>query len=277
MGSYFLERGSTSVDLAEQEGSGTGTQATSITGLGLVSVDAQFEARGQGARFRRTRVLPRDVDIAFDIDCTDNAALLERIADLAYVLAGECTLKFVADDDSVWRMTLVRVGGGSIGLGGGQIVGGTAMTFSVTLRAGDPYWYADDETVLTFGPGVFTDMDTLSPVVVVGNPGDTEVYPLWEIHGSGSAFYIGLGIGSSYPKIDWLGAMGTTSRLYVDTRVGTVVDGAGANRYGDLRAGTLPGFFPLPPGNTNVYAGLTDGDSHSYVKCTFKARREVVV
>ncbi|AKY03702.1 hypothetical protein AVT26_gp20 [Streptomyces phage Lannister] len=285
MAKLRLENSLDTLDLDQVETSGYGVQAlTGVSGLGLPPVAVQWiEGAGDGAVYRRTRTLARDIDIPLDIVGRNRADLKKHLSRLALMLAGPCTLRMIEDDGTDWSTGVVRVGGGEYTYGVDSI-GTTDLQTVITLRAGDPYWTSSVITSkqvggdLTATPFVssFMSMPVAASQAIgsiqLENTGDAVAYPVWEIFGPGNNFKA---VSPSGETLHWTGSLTAGQRLIVDTRRGTVVDSTGANRYSELA--TAPRFWAIDPGISTAEASLLDVTNASKIVCSWRARKWMVI
>ncbi|AGM12195.1 hypothetical protein ZEMLYA_20 [Streptomyces phage Zemlya] len=285
MAKLRLENSLDSLDLDQVETNGYGVQAlTGASGLGLPPVSVQWiEGAGDGAVYRRTRVLPRDIDLPLDIVGRDRADLKNHLSRLSLMLAGPCTLRMIEEDGTDWSTQVVRVGGGEYTYGVDSI-GSTDLQTVITLRAGDPYWTSSVITRKQVG-GDLTSSPFLTNMVqmqvtasqaigsiLLENTGDAVAYPVWEIFGPGNNFKA---VSPSGQMLHWTGSLSAGQRLIIDTRQGTVVDSTGANRYSELAA--APRFWAIDPGISTAEASLLDVTNASKIVCSWRPRKWMVI
>jgi hypothetical protein len=285
MAKLLLENALDSLSLNGVEDEGRGVQATTgVSGLGLPPVSVQWlEGAGDGAMYRRTRVLARDIDIPLDIVGTDRDDLKSILSRLARMLAGPCTLRLVEDDGSDWSTDVVRVGGGEYAYGT-DTTGNRDVQTVITLRAGDPYWTSSVTTTQQIGgtttAGSFVSGFMSMPVassqaigeITLENTGDVAVYPVWTIFGPGDNFKA---ISPTGETLYWKGTLAAGEKLIVDARYGTVKDGTGANRYSLLD--TAPRFWAIEPGMSTCTASLLNTTSASKITVAWKPRKWMVI
>lgn len=285
MAKLLLENALDSLSLNGIEESGTGVQATTgLTGMGLPPVAVQWlEGAGDGAVYRRTRVIPRDIDIPLDIVAGTPAQLRLLISRLAKLFAGKCTLRFIEDDGTEWRTDVVRTGGFDI-VYGTDTSGHKDLQTVVTVRSPDPYWTSAKSSISTItaaapAASFVSSFGTMpvSPSQAIGsmtleNTGDATAYPVWTVFGPGDHF---TAISPSGETLSWTGTLTSGQKLTIDTRYGTVVDDSGANRYANLAA--APRFWSLPPGTTTCTASLLNTTTSSKIVCSWQARKWMVI
>ncbi|MGW8953503.1 phage distal tail protein [Streptomyces sp. NPDC055709] len=284
MPKLLLSSGTDTLNLNEIMDKGLGYQAkTGATGFGLPPVSVQWlEGAGDGAVYRRKRVLTRDIDIPLEILARDRTHLQELLSRLALALAGQCTLTLLDDNGTRWTTDVHRVGGGEY-VYGESTIGEREFETVITFRAGDPYWISSEAQIRYIGgstAGAFlTNMVTMSisasqaiGEIQLNNSGDAEAYPIWEIVGPGANFEA---TSPSGERLAWSGTLGVNDRLIIDTRKGTVVDQTGANRYAELD--TAPRFWTVKPGLSTATAQLEEINSNSKITCTWRPRKWMVI
>jgi hypothetical protein len=284
MAKLLLENALDSLSLNGIEDEGRGVQATTgVTGLGLPPVSVQWlEGAGDGATFRRSRTLPRDMDIPLDIVGRNRDDLKKITSRLAKMLAGPCTLRLVEDDGTDWSTQVVRVGGGEYSYGN-DTTGTKDVQTVITLRAGDPYWTSSEATTQQIGAtaaGAFVSGFMSMPVassqamgsITLENTGDVSAYPVWTIFGPGDNFKA---ISPKGETLWWKGSLTASQSLIVDTQRGTVVREDGSNQYALLAA--APRFWAIDPGTATCTASLLNTTSASKITVQWKPRKWMVI
>jgi hypothetical protein len=284
MAKLLLENALDSLSLNGIEEEGRGVQATTgVSGLGLPPVSVQWlEGAGDGAKFRRSRTLARDIDIPLDIVGRNRDDLKKITSRLAKMLAGPCTLRLVEDDGSDWSTEVVRVGGGEYSYGN-DTTGNRDVQTVITLRAGDPYWTSSVTTTQQIGgtsAGAFVSGFMSLPVassqamgsITLENTGDVAAYPVWTIFGPGDNFKA---ISPTGETLWWKGTLAANQSLIVDTRSGTVKREDGSNQYALLAA--APRFWAIDPGTATCTASLLNITSASKITVEWKPRKWMVI
>ena len=278
------------LDLNEIMDKGLGYQAkTGATGFGLPPVSVQWlEGAGDGAVFRRRRVLTRDIDVPLEILARDRRHLQELTDRLALALDGQCTLTLLDDDGTRWTTEVYRTGGGEYGYGV-DTTGEREFQTVITFRSPDPYWTSSEAQIRYIGGDESTVgfLSSLASVPVAAsqaigeiqldNRGTAEAYPIWEITGPGTKF-----LAVSPPDKDgrvqrlaWSGTLAANQRLIIDTRKGTVVDQDGENRYAELEE--APRFWTVKPGLSTATAQLEEIGAASKITCSWRPRKWMVI
>ncbi|MET8111177.1 phage tail family protein [Streptomyces prasinus] len=272
------------LDLNEIADKGLGYQAvTGVTGFGLPPVSVQWlEGAGDGATFRRRRVLTRDIDIRLEILARDRQHLQELTDRLALALDGRCTLTLLDEDGTRWTVEVFRTGGGDYSYGV-DTIGEREFSTVITFRSEDPYWTSSEAQFRYVGGSTANPfLSNLAQVEVsasqaigeiqLDNRGTAEAYPVWEIIGPGRNF---LAVSPKGERLAWSGRLTADERLIIDTRKGTVVDQGGANRYAELEE--APRFWTVKPGLSTATAQLEDISAASKITCSWRPRKWMVI
>lgn len=280
----MLSSGTDTLDLNEIMDTGLGYQAKAgVTGFGLPPVSVQWlEGAGDGAVFRRRRVLTRDIDIPLEILARDRAHLQELTSRLALAVAGMCTFTLLDDDGTRWTTDVYRTGGGEYSYGA-DTTGEREFQTVITFRSPDPYWTFSEAQIRYIGGTtanpflanlVKVELSASQAIgeIQLDNSGDAEAYPIWEIAGPGRAF---LAVSPDGERLAWDGVLGPDDRLTIDTRKGTVVDQSGANRYSDLKE--APRFWTVKPGLSTATAQLEAISTTSKITCSWRPRKWMVI
>ena len=284
MPKLLLASDSDTLDLNEIDDKGLGYQAKSgVTGFGLPPDSVQWlEGAGDGAVFRRRRVLTRDIDIPLEILARDRAHLQELTSRLALALAGRCTLTLLDDDGTRWTTDVYRTGGGEYSYGA-DTIGTREFQTVITFRSPDPYWTSSEAQNRYIGGTTGASfLSSLAEIPVsssqaigeiqLNNSGDADAYPIWDITGPGSNF---LAISPDGERLAWTGTLAVGDRLTIDTRKGTVVDQNGNNRYDELDE--APRFWTVKPGLSTATAQLEDINTSSKIACSWRPRKWMVI
>lgn len=275
------------LDLEDVLYKGAGVQAlTGVTGLGLPPVAVQWlEGAGDGARYRGRRVLPRDIDLPLLVDGNgDQSTFQQYLRRLTLILAGPAMLRFVEDDGEEWSTMVVRTGGGGYTYGIDND-GRDALVFTITVRAGDPFFTSSHTQQVVIGEtnvvrGMLprlanlklTNSQAMGSAEIV-NDGDANAYPIWEVYGPGDNFKA---VSSDGQTLSWVGHLNGGEVLTLDTKNGTVYDQSGTNRYSNLAG--APRFFAFPPGPSSINVSFVNTlPGTSKVVCTWRPRRQMVV
>lgn len=264
---------------------GVGYQAlTGLSGIGLPPVSTQWlEGAGDGSTYRATRVLSRDIDLPLDILGADRNQLKSLISRLVMVLAAPATLYVTEPDGTEWFTKVVRVGGGEMTYGVNTI-GENDAQIIVTLRAADPYFSSTQvyqETMIggtstpPFAPNLLTMPVSANQTLgslTVNNVGDAPAFPVWTVTGPGSNLQL---ISPTGETFRWTGTLTAGQQLIVDTKTGSVTDGAGVNKYASVY--TAPRFWSIKPGVSTATVSLSGPSSATTVVCAWRARKWLVI
>ena len=240
-----LESATEVLDLNSISVDGEGVEAIAgLTGFGLPPVEVQWtEGAGDGARFRSSRVLPREVDIPLHVYHNTRAELKATIAKISRVMAGKMVCKVYDPETGTYVTTdFYRTGGGDYGYGTDSN-GMYEWNGVVTLRTGAPYWshQSVSNTNIIAAAGTVTDSS-----LVINNAGSAPVPPKVTVTGGPTVVQLTLGT----ETVRWTGSIGSNT-LVIDMATGEVTSGNGlVNYYSGVQA--PPQFFSLTPGDNNV-------------------------
>jgi hypothetical protein len=261
------------------------------TGFGLPDVDAHWwTGAADGAHYRDTRVKERTITLPLGVFDDTRERVQARLDELAVALApavAPATLRVIEPGAHSWDVDVVRTGG-SDWVWGTSSNGRTFCKFSVQLTAGDPYFTRVAPATAVVGAnrgrGLLGPPDTsLSQLrlsaggtsafgtVALDNPGSAPAYPVVTVTGPAT----GLDLQSQGVGLTWSGTLAAGESLTLDHQAGTIVDGAGANRYGEL--GPAPRFWRVPPGRTTATVAITGIDpAVSQAELSWRPRRWLV-
>lgn len=252
-----------------------------LTGLGLPPVQVQWlEGAGDGAKYRGRRVLARDIDLPLLLSAPNHKELQLEARRLSRMLAGELRLSLVEEDGTTWHSMCYRTGGGDYAYGK-DTNGEDFLLLGITVRSGDPYWNRDVPTVVTIGSDAggtaspfLAEMVklNLAPSDVIGtltidNVGDVPSYPVWKVTGPGTNLTL---ISPTGETLLWEGTLMAGETLTIDSKSALVVDGTGANRYGELAPN--PKFWAIPEGESTLTAAMGGTTSASRITCELTPR-----
>lgn len=279
-----IESGTNVIRLDDQERTGKGFQVhTGVLGLGLPAVNVQWlEGAGDGATYRGSRTLPRDIDLPISVLAERRSELRERMSELALALSRECTLRLVEDDGASWFAKVHRVGGGEYTYGV-DTDGEREAQLVLTVRAGDPYWTSETplQTTIQRGSprGLLPNLVNLQlastqtvGTITLDNPGDADAYPTWRVRGPGRVFRAESPQGE---VLQWDGELLAGEFITIDTRRGTVVDHLGHNRYDQLAP--APRMWRVRPGTSTSIASIEGAEDDTQIVCTWRPRRWLVI
>jgi hypothetical protein len=272
-------RGADVLALNGIEGSGSGIEAgPGATGFGAPPVSVQWaEGAGHGSVYRRTRVLPRDIDLPLQIAARDRDGLGRWVSRLAsFLAAGPFSMRWVLPDGEHWALGVVYTGGGDWGIGD-ESGGETWLKTTITLRAPDPWWIYSRSEQVTLAPPAPASVGRLRPQALgedfgVANTGDAPAPPVWSITGPATEVRVTDTHGRGFT---WSGDLAAGERLTVDTKARTVTDQTGASRYRDLEA--RPDFFTLPPGASRLRVDIDGAGTDTRAAIWWRRRRWAVV
>jgi len=271
-------RGADALALNGIEATGSGIEAgPGASGFGAPPVTVQWaEGAGHGAAYRRTRVLPRDLDLPLQIADADREGLGRWVSRLAAFLAsGPFELRWMLPTGEYWALGVVYTGGGDWGIGD-EASGETWLKTAITLRAPDPWWIYSRAEQVTLTPPALTEGSVIrGPVLgepfTLTNAGDAPAPPVWDVHGPATQ----VRVTDSGTGFTWSGTLAAGERLTFDAKARTVTDSAGASRYAGLES--HPKFFTLPPGASRLRVDIEGAGDETRAVIWWRRRRWAVI
>ena len=256
-----------------------------LKGFGIPATSLRIQASAvDGGIFRHTKRGVREVDlpiVTMGTSREDTETKLRRLANALQNSSGAATLTATYPDGSAFYLNVYYAGGGETIFG--QEAGSTYAKWVVVLQAANPFWTAT--TAQTFavaqantGKGMLPKMtymrltngSSIGTVTVNNAIGDVPSYPVWKAYGPMDSLTISNGVSSFVYSV----AIAAGEVITIDTAAGTVVDGSGVNKYGNL--GSAPKLFTLPPGTSTVNIYGSGTTAATQIACTYYPRREVL-
>lgn len=236
-------------------------------GFGLPQVDIQWaEGAGDGAIYRGSRALPRDIDLNLYAAKPTRAELVALVQNFATVTSGPMVLTVSDAELGIeWLLNVVRSSGGAYTYGE-DTTGETDWQTILTLRAGDPFWHrGTSENVDETDATVDDDERDITYRLTTTVAGSAPAAPIYTLHGPFTSFTIIVGVvGEAAPPesserrrgrtLSWSGNVKVGESLTVDCGNATIVDGSGRNRYDGLLP--APSFTALAPGENKILIEL---------------------
>lgn len=267
------------------------TKLTGRSGFGVAPTQLTLlDGSGDGQRWRNTKRSSRQILFPLAIsgdnrqDIEDKMRRLIRLFNDKYDTP---TLSATYPDGSIWQIDF-HFAGGADPVFGQDTDGNHYAVWNLQLTCPDPYWVSLDaeqyslrnpvvgKGLIRAGNGGLTKLQLSSSQAIgtftVVNSGDVEVYPIWNVLGPGDSFTAvrqidGATLAYNAPII-------AGNSIIADARSKTVVDQAGANKYGSL--GTAPKFFSIPVGTSQITVSLANSTSASLITMFFLEKRELV-
>lgn len=260
------------------------------TGIAPTNVTMSDSVLG-GSRFRRSRRLARTITMPITIFGTDRGDIESKLRQLVNIFNDRFTtpklLAYHPVDQDVFEMECHYSGGGDHQWGS-DTDGRYYVKWPITILCPTPYWTSrtvQTSVVRASGTGrglIRTGNGGLSRLrvsnssafgaLVIENDGDVDAYPIWTIVGPGDSFVLQRDVDGA--SLAYQTALAGTDTITVDTRVATVVDQAGTNKYMNLAP--APKFFTLPPGRSAISVVLNGATSASSITLNFSKRRELL-
>ncbi len=245
----------------------------SVSGLALPPINVNItEGAGDGGKYQSSRRLPRELDLPIWVLGTsrnDVETKLRRLGKLVSDRKGATKIQAIIEDTEAETTETFTLEGYYIG--GFDIAYNDANKTSayvpLTFKCPQPYWVNEVETSF-----IITDPfgTTVSETVTLNNTGDVEAYPTFEISGSITTVELSNENGS----LKYIGVIGSSETITIDTFNATVVDQTGANKYENLD--TAPKMFTLPVGESNFTLDAQTMSGGAEVIIKWKTRREIV-
>lgn len=244
-----------------------------------VEIAADRLAGDDGAYVRNVRYASRVLEFTFALTDEDRVANREAVRDWVARLnpKAEGRLRVVPHGEAGAREVVCRYSSGLDVLERGDP--GWLVT-TLVLEAHDPFWRDADETVLVFSEGSGTPFFpfpplTLSPTHLLEDPsivntGDVPAEPVWVI--SGPVTTITLTNVTTGDALTFDAPLLAGESVTIDTRRGrrSVIDGTGANRYGDLAPGSR--LWALDAGANEVLVSAPGSDGTTEVRMRWRRR-----
>ena len=159
----------------------------------------------------------------------------------------------------------------------------TFIASVLVFRAHDPYLYDTNATQVgpffaSAAPNFFpiTPIHLGSSSVLSGfsveNDGDVEAYPVWTIHGAGSAITLTNNTTGKSLALTGNGGLtlGTNDTLTIDTKARTVLLNGATSEYSKLSFASS--LWTLAQGFNSISVSMTGTDTHSFIQCQYKRR-----
>jgi hypothetical protein len=235
----------------------------------------------------------REVMLGQIIEAADEATLAARVRALVRAMRPKAGpgLLIASSPDGVRRTLTCRYAGGLEGAEGrASTVPGRWVKAAIKLRAADPWWYGDQQTV-SVGLGVGANFFPIFPLVLAPSTvqgefeidlsdADDPTYPVWTITGPGSNLvltntYDDYTTGEAVEvtrTIEVTASLSAGQSMIIDTRPGyqSVRRDDGTNLMGSVT--TDPALWGLIEGVNTVTAALTGATTASRITGTFRPR-----
>lgn len=238
-------------------------------------------ATADGETWQGYSVLPRDVTWPLVIiGDSPQDFRTEHARFLTTLQFGKSGTLTVTHPDGSRRSLQLRYVEGGEGDFGVNAYGISWMRHPVKMRAYDPYFYGDPVTeVFDYSPGVNFyggGVGTLGPPyhlssgrtidsAAITNPGDVDAYGVWKLHGPFTSATVT--VGGKQIAVPFARTLGQWVEINTDRRIATIVDQAGANRWGDV--GVVQ-FAPIPASaSTTIGINLVSAGAGAQVEFTY--------
>lgn len=261
-----------------------------VKGFGITGqTNHWFEGAGDGATYRGSRILPREIELPIfvrEIDRSKLNDLMSRISQIVSPRLAPARLDFGLPGGETWYTYVVRESGGDYVRRSKDSNNQTWYKTVLMFKAGDPFWTRTNSTNFivtqdTSGRGLLPNLAELQVSfsgafgqLTVTNPGDSPTKPFWTLNGPFTHVQL---IGPNGEQLVWNGTIAAGKKLYIDVRNSTVIDSDGVNRYDGLSTSPAPIFWRLDPGQSPVTVVMDGTTVASYALCQFWPRRWGVI
>lgn len=259
-----------------------------VAGFGRPPVKVRIdESATAGGVWRFSRVGIREIDMPVFITAPTRADLefkLRRFAKILDDTNGGVTIKVTYANGEVWQIVDAHYTGGAKTVSGEDSLA-TFARWVLNFQCPQPFWVRQQAISYTasgsatgrglFSPNTMVNMkvaasQVLGSIAVDNSAGDVPSPPKFVLTGPlDSATFTYNGTGFTYNAVIAAG-----SSVYIDTAAGTVVDGAGVNKYANLS--TAPKFFNIPAGLSTVSMTAVNTTTATKLQMNFQPRKEVV-
>lgn len=241
-----------------------------------------------GGIYRSRKVEPRDIALRLNVSAASPHTwgdLVRQVVNEFDTSDGPGTLQMARLDGTRRYINCHYLSGLESPEGGdpGAIPFGT---FTVLLRAYDPWWYGETQS-RTFTVSSSTDLFGASgapdfyimPTELVGsgstvnNPGDVDAYPTWTINGPMTSATFTLDTGDTFTITNTLSA-GESIIVSTDPRTpafSKILNDGGSNLWGTATT-NYPNLWALPAGDSTVTVSIAGSTSSSSVLLEFMPR-----
>jgi hypothetical protein len=242
------------------------------TGIAPTSVRLQNSA-GDGGVWRSTRRTQREFDLPLTVLGASREAVEGTLRRLSAALSDRSKAPrlraLYSDGTGPFDIEIHYTGGAETTFG--EEAGETFCRWPITVTAPDPYWTSVDSESVFLGTnpdarGLLPKLAALqvksSQVIgdfAVENSGDVDAYPTWTFRGPADAVTVADPSGKSF---SYDAAIAVDETITVDTKIGTVTNQAGVNKYGSL--GASPKLFSIPAGRSVVNVSATGTSPGTY-------------
>lgn len=266
---------------------------------GMTELDVEWDTQGRfappnqfeedevpeqaGSQVRAVRHKPRDTVLALWIDAASGAALRTALRELVAKMdpiRGDGKMRVTSPLGDQRELTCRYRSGLELVERLGQTSGPRVQRAPVMFHAADPYWYAINDEVATYGIGSGTSSwfpffplrlgtSSLFTDATVVNGGDVECWPVWEITGPGSAINLrNLTTG----KLLTLNTTLVGETATIDTRFGakTVVRNDNVNLFGSMPDASE--LWPLQRGSNSIRVEISGATTATSVRLSWKPR-----
>lgn len=257
--------------------------AVGLTGMPPYALTESQTPLTDGAVLRYTLAGVRVVDVPLLVHAGSYGELFDACAALEVALnpkAGAGTLRVTSPSGTIRDLRCTYSGGFEHDLAQGF---SDHLAAVLTFRAHDPYLY--DTLATQVGPFYASVAPTFFPITPirlgsssvlsgfsVDNNGHAEAYPVWTIHGPGSAITLTNNTTGKSLALTGNGGLTLTSSdtLTIDTQARTVLLNGSTSEYSRLSFASS--LWTLARGFNSVSVSMGSTDSNSFVSIQYKRR-----
>lgn len=256
---------------------------TGITGMPPYVMTESKTPLADGAVLRYTLADVRPVDVPLLTKAASYSELFTAFRALSGALnpkAGPGILRSTAPDDTVRDLNCTYASGYEHDWSQGFA---DHMPAVLVFRAHDPFYYDTDATQV--GPFFASAAPAFFPIMPIhlgsssvltgfsiDNDGDTDAFPVWTIHGAGSAITLTNNTTGKALALTGNGGLtlGSSDVLTIDTQARTVLLNGVTSEYSKLSFASS--LWTLAQGFNSIGVSMTGTNGSSFIQCQYKRR-----
>jgi|SRR6185312_15005929 len=257
--------------------------AKDLTGMPPYILTESQTPLTDGAVLRFVLAGVREVDVPLLVTAGSYSDLYDALAALEGALnpkAGPGSLRVSAPNGNVRDIHCTYSSGFEHDLGQGTV---GSLASILVFRAHDPYLY--DVMATQVGPFAASAGTAFFPILPIhlssssvlssfsiSNDGDVEAYPVWTIHGAGSAITLTNNTTGKSLALTGNGGLtlGTNDVLTIDTQARTVLLNGVTSEYSKLSFASS--LWTLAQGFNSISVSMSGTDANSFVSMQYKRR-----
>lgn len=257
--------------------------ARDLTGMPPYALTESRTPLTDGAVLRYVLADVREVDVPLLVTASSYAELYDALAALEVALnpkSGPGKLRVTAPNGNIRDINCTYASGFEHDLGQGTI---GSLASILVFRAHDPYLY--DVMATQIGPFFASTAPAFFPILPihlgsssvlssfsVDNSGHAEAYPVWTIHGPGSAITLTNNTTGKALALTGNGGLtlGASDVLTIDTQARTLLLNGVTSEYSKLSFASS--LWLLAKGFNSIAVSMTGTTSASYIQGSYKRR-----